>query len=137
MIIAMHLAQKEEDRVGWAKRFYDVLSKLEITVATPTLSNAGKPLHQLSSCFIDTVGTRCGRSTTPNSATARTQNTEAGSASIWGKCKDQDPRASWRFRRGDSLDPGITITRRWPLTSWESAVGHLLFIWMSGVPIFF
>ncbi|WP_207903292.1 ribonucleoside-diphosphate reductase subunit alpha [Hazenella coriacea] len=55
MIIAMHLAQKEKQRVGWAKQFYDVLSKLELTVATPTLTNAGKPLHQLSSCFIDTV----------------------------------------------------------------------------------
>lgn len=55
MVIAMHLAMKENERVHWAKQFYDILSKLEITVATPTLSNAGKPHHQLSSCFIDTV----------------------------------------------------------------------------------
>lgn len=55
MGVAMHLAIQEMDRVKWAKRFYDVLSKLEITVATPTLSNARKPHHQLSSCFIDTV----------------------------------------------------------------------------------
>jgi len=55
MGVAMHLAMKENDRMYWAKQFYDVLSKLEMTVATPTLSNARKPFHQLSSCFIDTV----------------------------------------------------------------------------------
>lgn len=55
MGIAMHLAMKEKDRVYWAKQFYDMLSKLEVTMATPTMSNARKPFHQLSSCFIDTV----------------------------------------------------------------------------------
>lgn len=56
MGIAMHLAMKEKkDRDGWVKRFYDMLSSLKVTMATPTLSNARKPYHQLSSCFIDTV----------------------------------------------------------------------------------
>ena len=57
MGVAMHLAMNEnkEQRNLWVKNFYDVLSKLQITVATPTLSNARKPYHQLSSCFIDTV----------------------------------------------------------------------------------
>lgn len=56
MGIAMHLAMKEEnDRLKWVKRFYDMLSLLKVTMATPTLSNARKPYHQLSSCFIDTV----------------------------------------------------------------------------------
>lgn len=54
--IALHLAMPEHNnRMGWVKRFYDLLSKLEVTMATPTLSNARKPFHQLSSCFIDTV----------------------------------------------------------------------------------
>lgn len=54
--IAMHLAMKEQkDRALWVKRFYDMLSKLQVTMATPTLSNARKPYHQLSSCFIDFV----------------------------------------------------------------------------------
>nr|WP_044987840.1 MULTISPECIES: ribonucleoside-diphosphate reductase subunit alpha [unclassified Coprococcus] len=54
--IAMHLAMKEQkDRALWVKRFYDMLSKLQVTMATPTLSNARKPYHQLSSCFIDIV----------------------------------------------------------------------------------
>lgn len=54
--IALHLAMNEKtDRMSWVKRFYDMLSRLEVTMATPTLSNARKPFHQLSSCFIDTV----------------------------------------------------------------------------------
>ena len=72
--IALHLAMNEgEDkacaadvaatgtepastvRLTWVRRFYDMLSRLEVTMATPTLANARKPFHQLSSCFIDTV----------------------------------------------------------------------------------
>ena len=52
MAIAMFLAQNEKDRMYWAKQFYDVLSKFEAMVATPTLSNARTPRHQLSSCFV-------------------------------------------------------------------------------------
>ena len=57
MGIALHLAlpEKKENRLFWAKRFYDVLSSLKATMATPTMSNARKPFYQLSSCFIDTV----------------------------------------------------------------------------------
>lgn len=54
--IALHLAMPEKtNRMLWVRRFYDMLSRLEVTMATPTLSNARKPYHQLSSCFIDTV----------------------------------------------------------------------------------
>jgi ribonucleoside-diphosphate reductase alpha chain len=55
--IALHLAmpEKRDNRMVWVKRIYDLLSQLEVTMATPTLSNARKPSHQLSSCFIDTV----------------------------------------------------------------------------------
>lgn len=55
--IALHLAMNEEKstRLRWVRRFYDMLSLLHVTMATPTLSNARKPFHQLSSCFIDTV----------------------------------------------------------------------------------
>ena len=55
LLIAMHLAMNEKERVKWAKEFYDLLSTLKITMATPTMSNARKPFHQMSSCFIDTV----------------------------------------------------------------------------------
>lgn len=55
--IALHLAlrEKREERMKWVKRFYDLLSLQQATMATPTLSNARKPFHQLSSCFIDVV----------------------------------------------------------------------------------
>lgn len=55
--IALHLALKEkrDERLFWVKRFYDMMSLQQVTMATPTLSNARKPFHQLSSCFIDTV----------------------------------------------------------------------------------
>ncbi len=56
MGIAMHLAMKEpHDRLMWVKKFYDMMSLHKVTMATPTQSNARKPYHQLSSCFIDTV----------------------------------------------------------------------------------
>ena len=54
--IALHLAMLEKkNRMEWVRRFYDMLSNMEVTMATPTLANARKPYHQLSSCFIDTV----------------------------------------------------------------------------------
>ena len=52
MAIAMFLAQNEEDKQYWAKQFYDLISKFEVMVATPTLSNARTHRHQLSSCYI-------------------------------------------------------------------------------------
>lgn len=57
MIIAMHLMQDEDEgkRTDLVLEAYWALSNLYMTVATPTLTNAGKTYGQLSSCFIDTV----------------------------------------------------------------------------------
>lgn len=57
MIIAMHLMQDEasEKRSEFVLEAYWALSNLYMTVATPTMNNAGKTHGQLSSCFIDTV----------------------------------------------------------------------------------
>jgi ribonucleoside-diphosphate reductase alpha chain len=52
MGIAMFLAQNENDKQEKAKEFYDVISKFEVMLATPTLSNARTNRHQLSSCYI-------------------------------------------------------------------------------------
>ncbi len=75
MGVAMFLAQNEtnpesipdsdKDKVDlndvkairgyWAKKFYDVISKFEVMVATPTLSNARTTRHQLSSCYVGSM----------------------------------------------------------------------------------
>ncbi len=57
MGIAMHLGmnEKQEQRREFVVNFYEILSSLKVTMATPTMSNSRKPYHQLSSCFIDTV----------------------------------------------------------------------------------
>ncbi|NLY03839.1 MAG: ribonucleoside-diphosphate reductase subunit alpha [Campylobacter sp.] len=52
MAIAMFLAQNELDSQTWAKKFYDLISKFELMLATPTLSNARTTRHQLSSCYV-------------------------------------------------------------------------------------
>lgn len=57
LIIAMHLAIPEkEKKVYYSKKFYDLMSQLKMTVATPTLNSGGLVDSQLSSCFISTVG---------------------------------------------------------------------------------
>lgn len=56
LMIAMTLHRQEKiNRLQKVKDAYWALSNLYMTVATPTLANAGKPNGQLSSCFIDTV----------------------------------------------------------------------------------
>ncbi len=57
MLVAMTLAlpEKREERLHYAKLFYDLMSKHKISLATPTLMNARRTHTQLSSCFVLTV----------------------------------------------------------------------------------
>jgi ribonucleotide reductase alpha subunit len=52
MAVSMFLASREERKMEKVKEFYDVISKFEVMVATPTLSNARTTHSQLSSCFV-------------------------------------------------------------------------------------
>ena len=55
MRVAMGLAMNEEDREGRAIEFYNLLSSMRFTSATPTLFNSATPHPQLSSCYLSTV----------------------------------------------------------------------------------
>lgn len=55
MIVSMWLAQNEKDKIKICKDYYDLISTLKISLATPILSNSGKPISQLSSCFVSCV----------------------------------------------------------------------------------
>ncbi|WP_455240859.1 ribonucleotide reductase N-terminal alpha domain-containing protein [Methanothermobacter tenebrarum] len=54
--VALAVAQAEEkyggDAETTAKKFYDIMSKLEFLPNSPTLMNAGTPINQLSACFV-------------------------------------------------------------------------------------
>ena len=55
MRVAMGLAQNESDRDARAIQFYNLISQLRFTPATPTLFNSGTLYPQLSSCYLTTV----------------------------------------------------------------------------------
>ena len=55
MRVAMGLSVREEDRNGRAIQFYNILSSMRFTSATPTLFNSGTLHPQLSSCYLSTV----------------------------------------------------------------------------------
>jgi ribonucleoside-diphosphate reductase alpha chain len=52
MGVSMFLAKEEKEKMSWVKKYYDLISKFEVMVATPTLSNARTTHNQLSSCFV-------------------------------------------------------------------------------------
>jgi len=55
MAIAMFLSQNEKDFMKSTKEIYDMISKFEVMLATPTLSNARTNRNQLSSCYANSV----------------------------------------------------------------------------------
>jgi ribonucleoside-diphosphate reductase alpha chain len=55
MRVAMGLALNEDNRVGRACEFYDVMSQLLYIPSTPTLFHSGLTSPQLSSCYLSSV----------------------------------------------------------------------------------
>lgn len=55
MRVAMGLSLKEDHPNERAIEFYNILSQLDYTTATPTLFNSGTAHSQLSSCYLSTV----------------------------------------------------------------------------------
>ena len=89
MIIAMHLMKNEKqvNRLELVKEAYWALSHLYMTVATPTLANAGKSFGQLSSCFIDTVEDSLDGIYLNNWDTARLSKDGGGVGIYYGKVR--------------------------------------------------
>ncbi|MDZ5712829.1 ribonucleoside-diphosphate reductase subunit alpha [Jeotgalibacillus haloalkalitolerans] len=89
MIIAMLLMKNEaaEKRLELVKEAYWAMSNLFMTVATPTLSNAGKKTGQLASCFIDTVEDSLDGIYTNNWDIARLSKDGGGIGVYYGKVR--------------------------------------------------
>lgn len=119
--IALHLAMNEgSDRMGWVKRFYDMLSRMEVTMATPTMSNARKPYHS----FQAVLWTLCRTVWTASTARWTTSQRSLNSAVEWGctsvRCALQAaPSAAFKGRRAVlSAGSGWSTTPPWRWISW-------------------
>ena len=55
MAIAMHLAMNEENKIEWAKKFYDVLSSNKLVLSSSTMINARRANPQMCASFIDVI----------------------------------------------------------------------------------
>jgi len=57
LMIALAVSRKEKRKVRMnvVRDLYNALSRQQITMATPTFQNAGRPDAQMSSCFIQTI----------------------------------------------------------------------------------
>ena len=119
--IALHLAMNEgSDRMGWVKRFYDMLSRMEVTMATPTMSNARKPYIS----FQAALWTLCRTVWTASTARWTTSQRSLNSAVEWGctsvRCALQAaPSAAFKGRRAVlSAGSGWSTTPPWRWISW-------------------
>ena len=50
--LLLALPEKPENRLHWAKKFYEAIAKRKVSLATPILANLRVPNGSLSSCFI-------------------------------------------------------------------------------------
>lgn len=91
LTIAMTLMidEPKEQRLELVKEAYWALSNLYMTVATPTLANAGMSYGQLSSCFIDTVDDSLIEIYNDNTDIARLSKSGGGIGVYMGKVRSK------------------------------------------------
>jgi ribonucleoside-diphosphate reductase alpha chain len=112
MGVSMHLASVEkttEDKMKWAKKYYDLSSTLRFTFATPTMSGARKVHHQLSSCFIDTVpDSRKGIYASLDNFAEVSKN-GGGMGKYWGKVRGRGSSVRGIKNASKGVVPGIKL----------------------------
>ncbi len=137
LTIALYLMQEEkprERRMQLVGEAYWALSNLYMTVATPTLANAGKVGGQLSSCFIDTVDDSLQGIYDSTPISPACPSTVAASAPTWAMCAAAARRSgAWpippvAWCRGSSS----STTPRCRLISLASARARWRCTWTSG-----
>lgn len=91
LTIALTVLRKEnkEDRLKYINQLYNALSKQEITMATPTFANAGRPDAQFSSCFILTTEDSLQGIFDDNTDAARLSKAGGGIGIYMGKIRSQ------------------------------------------------
>lgn len=110
MVIAMTLMQNETvDRLSKVKEAYWAMSNLYMTVATPTLSNAGKSSGQLSSCFIDVMDDSIDGIYGTNHDTARVSKYGGGQGVYIGKVRSIGSSIQGRLGVSSGTVPWIRL----------------------------
>lgn len=110
MVIAMQLMIKEDKdkRLGLILESYEALANQYMTVATPTLANAGKAKGgQLSSCFIDTVDDDLYSIYNDNTDVARLSKMGGGIGVYMGKVRSRGSKIRDYFGKSSGVVPWI------------------------------
>lgn len=108
MIVSMWLMKEEtEDRLSKVKEAYWALSNLYMTVATPTMNNAGKTHGQLSSCFIDTMDDNLKSIYGVNTDTAKLSKNGGGVGVYVGKVRSKGSSIKGYKNKSSGVVPWI------------------------------
>ena len=131
MAVAMHLAVKEENKLEWAKQFYDAISTNKLVLASSIMMNARKVHHQMSSSYIDTVPNDiAGIYKTLENFSEAAKN-GGGMSFYFGKVKALDNGALRWIKLINDTASGIKVS-----TNKNSACTVYLDVWHKDIPEF-
>jgi ribonucleoside-diphosphate reductase alpha chain len=140
LTIALFLMQDEPKslRASLVREAYWALSNLYMTVATPTLANAGLAHGQLSSCFIDTVEDSLIDIYNSNTDVARLSKGGGGIGVYIGMVRSRGSSIKGFKGASSGIIPWIKQLNM-PSVSINSGdgKGQSLSIWTSGMQIFY